>query len=92
MDLQQKFELNSNVMARAVGDETVILHLGSGTYFGLDPVGKRIWDLIETGGRLTDICDALVAEFGEPRERIEGDVKVLVQELIEHKLLEPASD
>jgi len=32
-----------HVIARRVGEDTVILDLASGTYFGLDPVGARIW-------------------------------------------------
>ena len=32
-----------DVMFRIVGDESVILHLKSETYLGLDPVGTRMW-------------------------------------------------
>ena len=37
-----------------VGDETVILDLASGTYFGLDPVGARIWALMGEGKTLAE--------------------------------------
>jgi hypothetical protein len=36
-------------MARTVGDETVILDLANGTYYGLDPVGARMWQLMSEG-------------------------------------------
>ena len=40
MKLSDKVGIPPQVMARTVGDETVILDLASGTYFGLDPVGR----------------------------------------------------
>ena len=39
----------------AVGNETVILHLVNGTYYGLDPVGTRIWGLIKEGVAMPDM-------------------------------------
>jgi hypothetical protein len=42
MELIGKLTISTNAVARLVGDDTVILHLGSGTYFGLDAVGARI--------------------------------------------------
>ena len=42
MTLSDKVYISPQAMARTVGDETVILDLASGTYFGLDPVGARM--------------------------------------------------
>jgi hypothetical protein len=55
MNLNDTFSVSAQVMARRVGNETVLLDLASGTYFGLDPVGARIWQLIgkeDAGGSL----------------------------------------
>ena len=49
MNLNCSYKIPSTVMTRTIGDETVILDLAGGTYFGLDPVGARIWQLIEEG-------------------------------------------
>jgi hypothetical protein len=40
-------------MESRLGEETVILHLGSGVYFGLDAVGTLVWEAIRgrTGAR-----------------------------------------
>ena len=68
-------------MARQVGDETVLLDLASGNYYGLDPVGARIWQLLGEGKTLVEVCDALVAEYDVPRSTLESDVERLVGEL-----------
>ena len=34
------------VVATDLGDEAAILNLKDGVYYGLDPVGARVWSLI----------------------------------------------
>ena len=81
MNLSDKVTIPAQVMARQVGDETVILDLASGTYFGLDPIGARIWQLIGEGKALGEICEALLAEYEVSREQLQGDLERLLQEL-----------
>jgi hypothetical protein len=71
--------VSPNAVARQVGDETVILHLGSGTYFGLDAVGARIWELIGKGKSLNEICDAVLDEY--------DDMDMLIKDLLEKDLV-----
>ena len=63
MDSIGKLTISPNAVTRQVGDETVILHLGSGTYFGLDAVGARIWQLMGEGKSLDEICDVVLDEY-----------------------------
>lgn len=77
----------SDVLARQVGDETVILHLGSGNYFGLDPVGARLWQLLDEGRTPAEACEQLLAEYEVSRERLEADLAALLQDLLANGLL-----
>ena len=81
MNLLNKVTIPSQVMARTVGDETVILDLASGTYFGLDPIGARIWHLMSEGRTLGAICETLLDEYEVTRETLVGDVLRLTTEL-----------
>ena len=78
----------SQVMARAVGNETVLLDLASGMYFGLDPVGARIWELIGEGKTLAQTCDILIEEYDVARDVLESDALALAQELAAKKLID----
>jgi hypothetical protein len=82
-----KLMVSPNAVARQVGDETVILHLGSGTYFGLDAVGARIWELIGKGKSLNEICDAVLDEYDVSREDLERDMDMLIKDLLEKDLV-----
>lgn len=59
MKLDDTIRVPPHVLARTVGDETVILDLASGSYFGLDPVGARVWQLLADGRNLAQACDAM---------------------------------
>lgn len=88
MNLGDRLSIPADVMARQVGDEIVILDLASGTYFGLDPVGTRIWGLIEAGRTLAEVCDAILDTHDASREEVERDVIALAESLRERGLVE----
>jgi hypothetical protein len=87
MKLTDKVVIPPQVMARQVGEETVILDLASGTYFGLDPVGARIWALLGEGKTLAQVCDAMQEEFEVSRADLERDVLDLAVRLQEQQLI-----
>lgn len=87
MNWTEKISVPGEVMSRLVGEETVILDLVSGTYYGLDPVGARIWDLLVDGRTLGEVCACMLEEFEVSREEIERDVLGLISSLREKNLI-----
>ncbi|MDP3620166.1 MAG: PqqD family protein [Ramlibacter sp.] len=87
MTLMNKVRIPSQVMARQVGDEMVILDLASGNYFGLGPVGARAWQLISEGRTFADACEVLVDEYDVTRDVLEGDLLRLKEQLISRGLI-----
>lgn len=85
--LTDKIAISPQAVARQVGDETIILHIRSGTYFGLDPVGARIWYLMEEGKTLAEICNTMLNEYEVSREELERDAVTLVRELLARDLV-----
>jgi hypothetical protein len=71
-----------------LGDEAVILHLGSGTYYGLDPVGARIWNLLmERPRSVYEIRDVIVDEYDVEPGHCERDLRLLLEDLAQHGLI-----
>ncbi len=91
MNLFDRVAVPAHVMARKVGPETVILDLAGGTYFGLDPVGARIWQLMGEGLTLADVCTAMLEAYDVTREVIEKDVLALATLLEGKQLVSVAS-
>jgi hypothetical protein len=77
----------STVLSQELSDEMVLLNLETGHYFGLDPMGTRMWQLLKTFRSLPPVVDQLVAEHEVERSRCEADLLELVTTLCSHGLL-----
>ena len=77
-------------MSRLVDDETVLLDLESGMYFGLDGVGKRIWESVADGKSLGDIAAIITAEYDVDESQALADVIAFASDLVERGLLKAA--
>lgn len=87
MQLDAKLSIPPQVMSRLVGDETVILDLASGVYFGLDGVGKRIWESVAEGHSLGETATIVAAEFEVDEEQARADLITFAGDLVERGLL-----
>jgi Coenzyme PQQ synthesis protein D (PqqD) len=81
MDLNQVITLSPDVISQEVSGETVLLDLNSENYFGLDEVGTRIWQLIESSGKLQDIYDTLLAEYEVEADQLLEDMEQLLGDI-----------
>lgn len=71
-----------------LGGEVAILDLESGTYYGLDAIGARIWNLIQEPRIVEEIRDVLVSEYEVDPDRCERDLFALFQKLADKGLIE----
>lgn len=72
----------------ALKGDTVILHLGSGTYYGLNAVGSTIWNLIQEPRTIEEIRDTLLQQYEADAGECERDLLNLLDELTEAGLVE----
>ena len=70
-----------------LADEGVILHLKDGVYYGLDPVGARIWGLIQQPKLVSEVRDAIVQEYEVESARCEQDLLRLLREMADRGLV-----
>ena len=68
-------------MATPVDDEMVMMHLESNRYYGLNAMGRRIWELIETPTPITAVCQQLLTEFDVEPEICEREVLAFLTEM-----------
>jgi len=68
--------------------EAVILQINDAVYYGLDPVGARIWALIQTPKTIAEIRDTIVEEYDVTPEQCEADLRKLLEEMMAKKLVE----
>lgn len=76
------------VLSNNLGDETVLLNLQTGIYYGLDPVGSRIWALIQKHGKLGTLHALLLDQYEATSEQIWTDLVALLGQMRQKGLVE----
>ena len=87
LSLESRVEKDEDVLFRNLSDEAVLVNLRTGHYFGLDPVGTRIWELLGSKERLSDVLAAVLEEFEVEEDPARSDLLALVSQLQEKELI-----
>lgn len=74
-----------------MGGEVAMLNIESGNYYHLNETGTRIWELLETPLKGSELCDRLQAEFDIDRETCETEVLKHLQQLLRNEMVEVAA-
>lgn len=80
--------VSKDQVACDMAEESAILDLKSGQYYGLNPIGTRIWALIQKPTPVVDILSKLLNEYEVDAERCEKDLLTLIEELARKGLVE----
>lgn len=83
-----KFVASKDQVSADVMGESVILDTRTGFYYGLNPVGARVWDIIQNPMTLDEICNILISEYDVSRDICEHEVQSLLQRLKDAGLIE----
>ena len=86
------FNISQEVLSQEVNGETVLLDLDGESYFGLNEVGTRIWQLIQSGQTVAETLSALSDEYDVSRAQLETDVSELLDKLTDAGLVSLQSD
>lgn len=73
-----------------LGGELAILNSKTGVYFGLDPVGARVWSLILEFKSVGEIRTILLEEYEVTAAQLDADLQTLFSDLAEKELIEIA--
>ena len=79
--------ISREVLFQELDGEAVLLDLASESYFGLDDVGTRIWQLLQEHGSLRTVFDTMLDEFDVEPARLEEDLLKHVGDLADAGLV-----
>jgi hypothetical protein len=68
--------------------EAAILNIKNGTYYGLDQVGARIWNLVQEPRAVSEIQSTIASEYDVDPERCARDLTGLLEKLLAEGLIE----
>jgi len=80
--------IRKDVVFRDLEGELVLLNLATGVYFGLDPIGTRIWALIDDGRTADEIVGVITAEYEVDADACRADLTRLLAALRDNQLVD----
>lgn len=84
-----KITASDQVLTQDIEEELVLLNIQTGRYFGLQPPGHRVWQLLTELGDTELALKALGLEYAVDEDTLRRDVGDLVERLLETGLLTP---
>jgi hypothetical protein len=82
--------MSDQQVSTSVGGDAVILGLSDSVYYGLDAVGARVWSLLATPRRVTELVATIVDEFDVAPEACARDLLALLEDLVARDLVREA--
>jgi Coenzyme PQQ synthesis protein D (PqqD) len=80
---------SADVVARRLGDETVLVHLGTNQIYRLNRTGSRFWELLMEGNDRTTTEERLLDEFEIDAASLRVEIAELLRRLADSGLVTP---
>jgi hypothetical protein len=82
---------NDELLHASVGaEECVMMSIEAGSYYGLNAVGSRIWELLESPKTVGQLCRQICEEFEVDEQTCEAAVVIFVDDLIKNRIVHAA--
>jgi len=75
------------VVHETIDDETIIIHLGSGTYYSLDGCGTEVWGLLEEGAGRDQVVSLMQRRHDTEPALVQQGVLALLDQLMTEGVL-----
>ena len=82
-----EFLPSPQVLARRLGDVTVLLHLQADRFFQLNETAGRFWELLASGTAIAAIQQEMLREFDVPPAKLAAEMDTVLEMLLKERLL-----
>jgi hypothetical protein len=89
MVIPSRFRSSPDVVATRLGDEVVLVHLGTERILALNSTAARLWELLRAGTSLADVKQMMLAEFDVTELQLVAELEGLLASLRTEQLIVP---
>jgi hypothetical protein len=86
--LESIITIPADILFRDLDGEAVILNMKDGKYYGLDPVGTRMWEVLADQKQLRAAHRILAEEYEVASDQLEQDLVEFVDKMASHALMQ----
>ena len=87
LDFSASFQIPESTLFQVSDGAAVLLSLEKETYFTLDEVGTRIWEVLQTEKTIQETFELLLAEYEVESEELRSDLVSFLSELLQSGLI-----
>lgn len=88
LEASTKVVAAEDTLSTNLDGESVVLHTGTGQYYGFNSVGTEIWESLSSPRTVDDVVQHIAMEYDVTHDKCREDVESLVAELIDKDLVE----
>lgn len=81
---------SEQVLWSSAGEDVVLLHMDRGAYHGLNVMGRRIWELLESPQLVSALCAQLMEAYEVEPEICEQETLRFLEDIRRKGLIEAA--
>ncbi len=81
------FQIREDLLIEEVDGEFVILDMHHNVYFGLEAMGKLIWELLQQEQGVDSIVTTIASHYGVSEDVVRRDVMTFIDQLVEQGLI-----
>ncbi|MCT1403812.1 PqqD family protein [Paenibacillus sp. p3-SID867] len=85
--MKDNYVIRKNVIVHNTENESVLLDMNTGKYYGLDFIGTEIFNLIQKGEELRTIEEIFMLKYNLEKRQIEMDLEKFINNLLKKKLI-----
>jgi hypothetical protein len=82
-----KLHRTENLLSTQLDEETVLMSIDAGAYYGLKGPARSIWEILETPLTFSELVDRLVEEYQVSSETCAADVETFLEKMEREGLL-----
>lgn len=90
--LTKNYTVSPDVLSQEVDGETVLLDMQGESYFGLNKVGTRVWQLLQQQQKSLQIYDTIQKEYNVGADQLKNDIQLILEDLLQEGLIVPQAD
>jgi hypothetical protein len=75
------------IIAQQASSAMLLLDMGDGSYYSLNEVGGRVWELCDGAHTVSQLVSTLAMEYDVPSQTLESDILELLDSLREKSLI-----
>lgn len=83
---------HKDILSSSIDEETILLSIENSKYYGIDPVGSTIWQIMETSISLESIITTLQSQYNVPQTQCQDDVFQFIESLLKKNLITASNE